>query len=241
MVYGIISDIHSNLEASRSVINTLNQRGVDKIICLGDIVGYGANPNECCELARKTAFLVVLGNHDAGSIGLTNLRNFSKSAIAVCQWTDQILTHENRDWLKKLPLTDEIGEELMVHSAPANPSEWKYILSLNDAITEFRAFSGQICFVGHSHVPCSFIEQDNQYNIVENSKFTLNPKARYIINPGSVGQPRDGDPRASFAIYDKDNRKVEIVKRSYDIKSAQQKILDAGLPDDLASRLAVGR
>ena len=247
MVYGIISDIHSNLEAITSVFDELERRGVDKTICLGDVVGYGANPNECCDLLRESTSHIVLGNHDAGSLGLTSLRSFSKMAVSVCQWTGQTLTDENRNWLKGLPLIKEIVWAhgcvpiLIVHSAPKNPSQWQYILSLKNAITEFKVFSNQICFVGHSHVPCSFIEQDSRYNIVESPKFTLKPDARYIINPGSIGQPRDKDSRASFAIYEPEHGKVEIVRVEYDIKGAQQKIIDAGLPEFLASRLALGK
>ncbi len=241
MIYGIVSDLHSNFEASKTVFDELERRGVEKIICLGDIVGYAASPNECCDLVRKSASYVVLGNHDAGSVGRTSLKSFGKAAIGICQWTGKILTEENRTWLENLPLIREVNGKLMVHASPGDPSHWEYVLSLKDAITKFKIFSNRICFVGHSHVPCSFVEQDNRYNVIENKKFVLKHEARYIINPGSVGQPRDGDSRASFAIYDSKNKKVEIVRIKYDIKGAQQKIIDAELPDFSASRLELGK
>lgn len=241
MVYGIISDIHSNLEAITAVMDELTRRTTSKIACLGDTVGYGASPNECCDLVRKTADYVVKGNHDAGSTKLISPSNFNRPAIQACAWTSKVLSTENWNWLTELPLLIENEEEVMTHSSPSNPEIWKYVISLGDAVTEFESFDFDVCFVGHSHCPVIFAEKNGQYSVIEDSTFTLLSNARYIINPGSVGQPRDGDPRASFAVYDSDKRQVQIVRVPYDIAGTQKKILDAGFPDFLAQRLADGR
>ncbi|MDI6840358.1 MAG: metallophosphoesterase family protein [bacterium] len=241
MLYGIISDIHSNLEALLVVSKELKRRQIRHIICLGDIVGYGANPNECCEVIDELTDFVILGNHDAGSIGLTDLSYFNEGAKSACIWTSKVLTQKNREWLKSLPITLKNEGDLIVHSAPSNPKAWNYILSEEDAVYEFSTFEENICFVGHSHVPITFVKEDSQYRTIQDYRFKLVPSYRYIINPGGVGQPRDDDPRASFAIYDKDKNEIEIIKVPYDIKSAQQKIIAAGLPKWLAVRLALGR
>lgn len=244
MVNAIISDIHSNLEATIAVLDEIERRGVNKIICLGDVVGYGANPNECCDILRKVSNSVVLGNHDAGSTGITRLSYFNKIAAYACVWSARVLTRQNRRWLKTLPITLVNDTDLVVHSSPSNPTAWDYILSLEDAIKEFNAFDSHLCFVGHSHVPVTFVKKDNQYDIIHPAngevKFTLDTNAQYIINPGSVGQPRDGDPRASFAIYNKERKEIEIIRVPYGIETAKQKILDARLQRFLAYRLATG-
>jgi predicted phosphodiesterase len=241
MVLGIISDIHSNLEAIKTVLNELSLRGVERIICLGDIVGYGANPNECCELIREVAECVIMGNHDAGSIGLAELSSFNEIAASACMWTANILSPENKSWLKNLPLIIEEEGKIFVHSTPSNPQIWEYVYSLGDAINEFKLSDFGICFLGHSHVPSFFMNHGTQYTILHGEKHTLIPGTRYIINPGSVGQPRDDDPRASFAIYDLDKNEIQLIKLPYNIAKAQQKIMNAGLPESLAYRLMVGR
>jgi diadenosine tetraphosphatase ApaH/serine/threonine PP2A family protein phosphatase len=241
MVYGIISDIHSNLEAITAVMGELTRRGTNKIACLGDTVGYGANPNECCDLVRNTADYVVRGNHDAGSTGLISPSNFNRPAIHACAWTSKILSAENRKWLTELPFLIDNEEGTLTHGAPSNPQAWKYVISLGDAVTEFESSDFDICFVGHSHCPVIFAEHKGRYSVIEDSTFTLASDARYIINPGSVGQPRDGNSRASFAVYDSSKRQVQIIRVPYDIAGTQKKILDAGLPSFLAERLEDGR
>ncbi|MCK4352138.1 metallophosphoesterase family protein [candidate division WOR-3 bacterium] len=259
MLYGIISDIHSNLEALQVVVDELEKREIKNVICLGDIVGYGANPNECCNIVKELSQLVILGNHDAGSTGLTNFSYFNWVAKRACIWTSQVVTPENREWLKSLPFTLELNKDLFVHASPSKPEAWKYVLSFDDAISEFQSFKNSVCFVGHSHVPVTFVEKGSsakgarlpsvgqgcasgtKYGLIQDSKFKLEPNYRYIINSGSIGQPRDADPRVSFAIYDNKKKEVEIIRLAYDIKTAQQKILDVKLPEFLASRLALGR
>ncbi|MBI4723374.1 MAG: metallophosphoesterase family protein [Candidatus Stahlbacteria bacterium] len=252
MVYGIIGDIHSNLESTIAVIEELNRRGVDKIICTGDIVGYGANPNECCKLVKEIAEYVVMGNHDGGVVGVTELSKFSPDAKQSCMWTRKVISHENIAWLKTLPLYREVhltlktNSALIVHSTLSNPCAWGYINNLGDAIKEFEQRDAsqefEICFVGHSHKPIVFMEYKGKYSerIQLNQQLKITNGARYIINPGSVGQPRDGDPRAAFMIYDTDKKIVDTIRIPYDIISAQKKILEAGLSSSLADRLCLG-
>lgn len=241
MVHGIISDVHSNLEALQVVVAELKRRKITSIICLGDVVGYGANPNECCDIVRDLAQLVILGNHDAGSVGITDISYFNWVAKNACIWTNKVINPQNREWLKSLSLQSNDEDGLFVHSSPSKPEAWRYVLSFDDAISEFQTFKQSTCFVGHSHIPVTFVEKEPQYGIIQDEKFKLDPKYRYIINPGSVGQPRDSDPRTSFAVYDSETGQIEIIRLPYDIKGAQQKILDAKLPEFLAHRLALGR
>jgi len=245
MVYGIIGDIHSNLEAILTVIEELTRKKVDKIICTGDIVGYGANPNECCKLVKEIAEYVVMGNHDSGVVGVTELSKFSPDAAQACMWTRKTITNENMEWLKTLPLyqtlkTNTQSPTLIVHSNLSNPSAWKYIDTLGDMVKEFGQKEFEICFVGHSHKQIAFIEDNGKYSELKNNCQQLKINARYIINPGSVGQPRDGDPRAAFIIYDTDKKIIDTLRISYNIISAQKKILAAQLPSSLAQRLEIG-
>ncbi|MDD2889450.1 MAG: metallophosphoesterase family protein [bacterium] len=239
MQYAILSDIHSNIEALEAVVAELRNREISKVLCLGDTVGYGANPNECCNLVREISECAILGNHDAGSIGLTNLSHFHSLAKEVCVWTSKTLTTENISWLKSLPFQTNYENSLLSHSAPSKPERWHYVSSMNDAINEFP-ICGHICFVGHTHVPVTFVKIDSKYKIITNPKFSINPDYNYIINPGSVGQPRDRNSNSSFAIYDSEIGEIETIRISYDIDAAQKKIINAGLPKSLAERLSSG-
>ncbi|MDD5530270.1 MAG: metallophosphoesterase family protein [bacterium] len=239
MRYAILSDIHSNIEALESVVSELKGREISKVICLGDIVGYGANPNECCNLVKEMSECVILGNHDAGSIGLTNLSHFHSLAKEVCVWTSKILTHENTSWLKSLSFQQNYNNVLLSHSSPSTPGHWHYVSSMNDAINEFPVCD-HICFIGHTHVPATFVKIGQKYKIITNNKFLINPDYKYIINPGSVGQPRDKNTQSSFAVYDSEIEEIETVRISYDIDATQKKIINAGLPQYLAERLLLG-
>ena len=241
MRYGIIGDIHSNLEAFEVVLEEISKREIDKVICLGDIVGYGANPNECIDKVRQLTDIVVMGNHDAGSIGQTDLNYFNWVAREACEWTGKVLTASNKTYLKNLDFVKREKETFIVHASPSKPAAWIYIISLDIAMQEFSHFNESICFVGHSHVPVTFVKRGARYDVIEDMHFKLDKDARYIINVGSIGQPRDFDPRASFGIYDSDEGQIEIIRLNYDIETAQQKIRKAGLPEFLATRLALGK
>lgn len=239
MRYAIISDIHSNLEALQVTVDELKRRKISKVICLGDIVGYGANPNECCNIARELSECTVMGNHDAGSTGAANLSYFNSEAREACIWTAKVLTPENKGWLRKLPLKLTYDSSFITHSSPSTPERWHYILSVNEAVDEFSFFKN-VCFIGHTHVPITFVKMGPKYNIITSNKFLLSPEYQYMINPGSIGQPRDMNNQSSFAVYDFEIKEVEIVRLPYDIDSAQKKILSAGLPEHLAKRLLTG-
>jgi len=230
---GLISDIHGNLEALTAAMQSLEKRRVERLYCLGDVVGYGANPSECLELVREKAEVLLLGNHDAAVAGIESLEHFNPYAREAALWTQRILSLEQRRFLAGLPYEEIRGEMHLVHSAPAHPQEWDYIFSALDAYCQFVSVKARDCFVGHSHVPGEYSEGS--------ASGAKDRTGRRIINIGSVGQPRDGDPRLCFVIYDEASREVQFMREDYDIEEASRKILEAGLPSFLAQRLFAGR
>ena len=242
MRYGIIADIHSNLESLESVLAALKDKGVDEYICVGDIVGYGADPKDCLQMAREICKMTVAGNHDHGAAGLLNLDYFNPEAKDAVLWTKEQLNEEEISYLRNLELAQKAEDFLIVHATPLSPGEWDYIGSTFTAHKNFRGFEEKICFAGHSHIPIVFSMNVNEgrCNYAFETKIHIADEERYIINVGSVGQPRDGNPLASFAVYDTDASEVEINRVEYDIETAQKKIIDAGLPQGLASRLSSG-
>jgi diadenosine tetraphosphatase ApaH/serine/threonine PP2A family protein phosphatase len=240
MRYAIISDIHSNLEALEACFKVIDGEGVDEIACLGDVIGYGASPNECVELVRERAHHVVVGNHDCAVVGTTDTDYFNHDARSAVMWTREALSPENAAYLKSLPYTLELDDVLLVHSSPADPPEWNYIFHLREAEREFAAFTQRICFIGHSHFPTFFIERDGQCEQHAPPAVALRPGERALVNVGSVGQPRDGDPRAAFAFYDTRTGKVEIRRVFYDVERVRGQILETALPESAAERLVWG-
>jgi len=228
----IISDIHGNLEALTAALELIDSRGVDEIICLGDIVGYGANPNECLDLIRQRCMVILLGNHDAAAVDLSIANSFTMNARLSALWTRQALLDKNREFLQSLPYTKERGEIFLTHGSPYNPDEWNYIITDFDARDAFQSFTHRICFVGHSHIPALFSESGGSPN--------LTIRDRYIINVGSIGQPRDGNPKLSFGLFDTEAWTYENIRADYDVFTAAEKINSAGLPPALAHRLMVG-
>lgn len=242
MKAAIISDVHANLEALHVVLKDIKKRRLKSIFCLGDLVGYGANPNECIDLCLKESKVVVAGNHDWAAIEKTDIASFNPVAAEAIRWTKQKLDPEGTKKLKGLELARQIDNLMLVHATPADPAKWGYLLSLDEFEREFNHFRDQICFIGHSHVPVAVYQDDNGYcDLVRDNPFPIVAKRRYIVNVGSVGQPRDMDPRASYAIYDGNNNAIEIIRLDYNIPLAQQKIVLAGLPEVLADRLLAGR
>lgn len=233
MKIAIISDIHSNLEAFKEALAEVEKERVDEIICLGDIVGYGANPNECVDLVREITPHVLLGNHDEAAIDLSKTEYFNPYARIAAEWTHQTLTEENRAYIASLPFTLERNGLFFVHASPLDPEEWNYILTSSDALENFDSFDTDVCFVGHSHVPEVFGEDPWSREVVRGEKF--------IVNVGSIGQPRDGDPRLSFGIFDTEDWTYRNVRSEYDIELAAFKIRKVGLPQNLADRLFVGK
>jgi len=242
MRIGIISDIHSNLEALTAVLEYARTKDIDEYVCLGDIVGYGANPNECIDLVRSLTDKVIAGNHDFGVTKMTDISYFNEAAITAIVWTRKILSKMKFEYLKTLPLTYEYQNILFVHSTPSSPEKWYYVLSMDDALREFALFNKPLCFIGHSHQPTVFtINSLNEIGCSINDSIILNDEKRYIVNAGSVGQPRDGNPKSAFLIYDTEERNITFSRIAYDVQKAQKKILLAGLPNFLAERLGIGR
>ena len=236
MKIAIVSDIHGNLEALSRVLEYIRENDIEEIYCLGDVVGYGPNPNECVELVRENCKAVLMGNHDYAAIGLANIEYFNEYAKISTYWTQDILLDENLEYLKSLPFTYTHDKFLLVHASPKNPSNWDYVLSVNDAKQQLKEFESNLCFIGHSHVPVIFSNSD--YYRKKNFLFTEDQK--YLVNVGSTGQPRDGDPRTCFVVYDDEQNSVEYVRLDYDIQKSYNKIINAGLPVFLAERLLKG-
>ncbi|HIE05517.1 MAG TPA: metallophosphoesterase [bacterium (Candidatus Stahlbacteria)] len=235
MRIGIISDIHSNLEALNKVLAEIAKEGVEEVWCLGDVVGYGADPNECVDLVRDRCRVCIGGNHDWASIGKTDITYFNPVAKAAVLWTKDELTEANIRFLEQLDLEWKDDRFLLVHATPSAPDKWHYLFDRAEYQKEFDHFKETVCFIGHSHIP-GFVDDRLKLHY---PPLDLDPKSRYIINVGSVGQPRDGDPRASFAIVD--NNRIELRRVGYDVDKTREKILKAGLPVFLAERLMVGR
>ena len=244
MRYAILGDIHSNLAAFQAVLNDIEERGgADQIWCLGDIVGYGPDPSECIELLRQHDHLCVAGNHDWASVGKLEVTNFNPAAATACHWTAQQLSSDQVNYLQSLPLSICRDDFTIVHGSPREPI-WEYLLSTQAAMINFGCFETRFCLVGHSHVPLLF-DYDNEsgacflLDLALESPLRLG-EHRLIINPGGVGQPRDGDPRASYIIYDSDEGTIWHYRIPYDIAITQEKMMNHGLPVILAERLSYG-
>ena len=241
MKWAILSDVHGNLDALEPVVLDLRREGAEQVAFLGDAVGYGAEPNECLAWIRQLTRWAVAGNHDWGAVGLTDIEGFNPAAHAAIVWTGENLTGENAAYLRGLRLSLKKEEITFVHASPEEPGEWHYLISFPEAEEGFRALAGDLAFVGHSHRPLALMMEGNgEVKVVEGSRVSLRPGVRYIINVGSVGQPRDGNPEAAYGLYD-DSKKEYILKRvPYNLQAAQKKILKAGLPPFLARRLSRG-
>ncbi|MCX8012462.1 MAG: metallophosphatase family protein [Desulfobacterota bacterium] len=242
MRYAILSDIHSNLEAFQAVLRDLGAANIQKIAILGDIVGYGANPQECIELAQEKAELIVAGNHDWAVAGRTDPSNFNSLAFRAVEWTISHLGTDYQKFLSELPLKIEEDDFLLVHASPLNSEDWHYIFSRQEAIKNLNVLKQRVCFVGHSHIPAIYYL--NEFGDIFFSRIfaevSLNKKNRFLINVGSVGQPRDHIPLASYGIFDSRTFNFCLRRISYPIEIAQKKIIAAGLPVELAERLAEG-
>ena len=232
MRVAIISDIHSNLEALNSAFETIDAQRVDDIVCLGDIVGYGANPNECLALVRSRCSLILQGNHDAAAVDLSVANQFTLNAQLSAIWTFGALLSENKDFLKNLPQMKPRGDILFSHASPFEPEEWHYVISEFDTREAFQAFGERICFIGHSHIPVIFSEHGKVPAVSQSGRF--------IVNVGSIGQPRDANPNLSFGIFDTDSWLYQNMRVGYDVDAAAEKISKAGLPRALAERLYQG-
>ncbi len=240
MRYAIISDVHANLEALRAVLKKVESLGADTLVCLGDTVGYGANPNECVELVREKAHLVLCGNHDHAAVGATGIEYFNSYARAAILWTMGVLKPESREYLKGLPFTGTVDGAFLVHATPSDPPRWNYVFEPHEAMEEFSAFQERVCFIGHSHFALFFAREGASCKVILPRPFTPENDSRYLVNVGSVGQPRDGFSTACFVTYDVPEGSVQFHRVEYDLSLTYQKIVKARLPRFLAERLLIG-
>ena len=240
MRFAIFSDIHSNLEAFEAVLADARDNNCTDFVCLGDVVGYNANPHECVERVREMDCPVVKGNHDEQASLLESSRDFNEMAEAAIQWTRDHLTEADKEWLRDLKLQRQVRDFTIVHATLDTPEQWGYVFNNLDAAASFTYQHTPVCFFGHTHVPMAFI-RDEGVQRRQIDKLRIEPGNKYFINVGSVGQPRDGDWRAAYCIYHIESNLVEQRRLKYDLETAQNKIIDAGLPRLLAERLALGR
>jgi diadenosine tetraphosphatase ApaH/serine/threonine PP2A family protein phosphatase len=242
MLRALLSDVHGNLEALETVLAHLRGEGAEEVLSLGDLVGYGANPNECIDRLRPLLAGAVAGNHDVAALGGMRLADFSSQAATAARWTGGMLSPENQAFLDALPMTLHHAGALLVHASPSEPRAWHYVLSPADALEEFAAYPDALCFIGHSHYPGTFRlgagETLPTYDRAPEIRMT--PGARYLVNVPSVGQPRDGDPRAGYVLWDDGGGTLRHVRLEYDVQAARRRILEAGLPPFLGDRLQWG-
>ena len=246
MRYLIISDLHANLEALNGVLEAA-KGGYEAIVCCGDLVGYGADPNAVVEWVRANCPTVVRGNHDRASTGMDDLEWFNPVARAAALWTLQALSSENAEYVRNLPRGPLMVDGFqVVHGSPFDEDE--YVIAASEASNAFGYLESRLAFFGHTHVQGGFIWNRSRVETIlrpaaeHGSEYLeIDPECAYLVNPGSVGQPRDGDPRAAYVVYDSEARRVTYSRVMYDIAGAQRKIQDAGLPPILADRLGVGR
>jgi predicted phosphodiesterase len=238
--YAIFSDIHSNLEALQAVLRDASDQKCTHYVCLGDIVGYNADPHECVERVRAMDCPVVKGNHDEAASLAESSRDFNELAESAIRWTRDHLTAEDKGWLRDLRLQRQVRDFTIVHATLDTPAQWAYVFNNLDAAASFTYQHTPVCFFGHTHVPMAFI-RDEGVQRVKIDQLHIEKGKKYFINTGSVGQPRDTDWRAAYCVFDVENDVVELRRVRYPLDTAQKKILDAGLPPLLAERLALGR
>lgn len=248
MRYLILSDIHGNWEALEAVIAAARVDGFEHILCCGDVVGYGADPNAVTDFIRSSAAFVVRGNHDKACVGLENLDWFNPVAKTSAIWTSSVLRFENADWLKKMPKGPvRVQNFQILHGSPLDEDE--YLMQTGEVAQLAGYLGAQISFFGHTHVQGAFVFQpgggvkrlQGVTRKVDREEIQLDPGSAYLINPGSVGQPRDNDPRAAWCVFHFEEKRVVYRRVAYDVKGAQAKIREAKLPELLARRLSAGQ
>jgi len=243
MKYGILGDIHGNLSALDTVLACLERDGADVLVSVGDVVGYGAAPKECIARLREVGALVVLGNHDAAAIGRLDTMYFNQYAKEAVLWTQSVLSADERDWLGKLPLTRHLDHCSVAHGTLHRPELFDYIQTTEDADPSLDIMPLPVCFVGHSHVPVTLLrlrDDPTRTAYTPDPEIDLADTVRALVNVGSVGQPRDEDPRTGYALFDAELGRVSIRRVEYDIDREARRIRAAGLPRMLADRLYLG-
>src|SRR5947208_8535330 len=240
MKLAVINGIHCNKEACVVVLQDTRDQKCTHYCCVGDVVGYNANPKECLDMIRSMAMPCVKGNHDEYCSTDEALDGFNPHAAEAVAWTRKQLNDDDKQWLRDLKYVRLVGSFSMVHATLDAPQRWGYVFDKFAAAASFTYQNTSVCFFGHTHVPVAFI-RDSVVRGGTYSKFKVEPGRKYFVNVGSVGQPRDGNPKAAYVIYDLDEGSIELRRLDYDIPKAQKKILEAGLPPRLADRLAVGK
>jgi predicted phosphodiesterase len=240
MKYAIIADIHANLEALQVVLEDIKAQQCTHNACLGDVVGYNANPKECLDIIRSMGMPCVKGNHDEYCSIETDLEGFNPHAAEAVNWTRQQLTDEDRQWLRDLKYVRLVANFSIVHATLDGPQRWGYVFDKLAAAASFTYQNTSVCFFGHTHVPVAFI-RDTVVRGGTYSKFKIEAGRKYFVNVGSVGQSRDGVAKATYVVYDVDEGTIELRRLDYDIATTQAKIRAAGLPERLAERLALGK
>jgi diadenosine tetraphosphatase ApaH/serine/threonine PP2A family protein phosphatase len=241
MRLGIISDVHGNLAALEQVLRTIDAEHCNELVFLGDAVGYGPQPDECVAAIARLASISILGNHDDAVLGRTDPFSFNEFALKAVLWTRRVISKETQIELKQYMLFGRSRDNYYVHASAVNPRAWEYLFHIRDAERNFAACPERNCFIGHSHIPGGFV-RDPEGRIVSfpPRRIVLDDQNRYIINVGSVGQPRDGDPRACFVIYDQDEGVVEFQRVTYEVQRTQELMRERRLPGFLIQRLQFG-
>lgn len=241
MRVAVVADIHSNLEALEAVMAALSKARIDRYVCVGDVVGYGADPVECVRVIRETCDLVIAGNHDWAVADRLSMEFFNAYARDAIVWTRKQLSAGDTTWLRDLPISADLDSvATLVHATLHNPAAFDYLLTSYDAHLSMNVLQKPLCFVGHSHIPITFMERGG-LGFTFADVIDLAAVEKAIVNPGSVGQPRDENPAAGYAILDTVKRRVTLHRVPYDVDKAAGKIIAAGLPRVLADRLHVGK
>jgi predicted phosphodiesterase len=240
MRIAIFGDIHANLEAFEVVLADAREQGCTSYICLGDVVGYNANPRECLEMVQALECPVVKGNHDDYASSDSSLESFNPLAEVAIQWTRDQLNPSEKSWLGGLPYISRIRGFTVVHASLDDPAGWGYVLNQLDAAASFSRQTTDLCFFGHTHTPRAYIKDSSVVGLPF-EQLHLEPGKKYFVNAGSVGQPRDGDWRAAYVVFDEEKSTIRLRRLRYDLAKTQGKILKAGLPHRLADRLAYGK
>ncbi len=240
MKFAIIADIHANLEAFEVVLDDIKSQKCTHYACLGDVVGYNANPKECLDIVRAMNMPCVKGNHDEYCSSQDNMEGFNPAAAEAVAWTRKQISVDDKQWLRELKYQRMVTNFTIVHATLDGPQRWGYVFDKLAAAASFTYQNTSVCFFGHTHVPVAFM-RDSMVRGGTYSKFKVEPGKKYFVNVGAVGQPRDNNPKAAYVVYDIDEATIELRRLEYDIPTAQKKILAAGLPERLAERLAYGK
>lgn len=240
MRYAIISDIHANLHALEAVLEDIKKHTVQTYICLGDIVGYGAFPDECVQRIRDLGCVTVAGNHDYAALGKISIEHFNSLAKTTTLWTQENMTNESIEYLNSVGLVEELEDISIVHGSYYSPELFDYVQTSYDAYLSLSKMNSKVCFIGHSHIPVTFLQNPFvTYSL--DAEIDVPADGKTLVNVGSVGQPRDQNPRSSYAIYDNEEERIWINRVSYDIDGAIEGITEKGLPSMLGERLKIGR